>query len=503
MARRQLDERGALPIIVAGGEPEHRGEPTSVARPHTRRTDLQILAVAAVAALGVVASIVLATDTDDPQPGTTTRPPVLSPIAAPGSDSFTGPTEAITPTRRTRTAVGTIAWTRYDGGTELPARVDVDAEGRLVGLDELVSLRPIDGASRWLRQETIERTISGDLWRLRHAEGSLGLGIVTPIGRQTIELTDLVEPLPGGFVAAVEPVLGLSDGFPIDLDGDVFLLASTRVGLPWAEIARPGPEGAYRVELSDGQRSIRFAQGRFNEMPVEEFRLVRGVGTTHHVHDAAGEPVWSFDVDGGQPAIEAAVGRFETTWLRWNGSRFVAIERPWPDWHDVEMVPVGGGVLARSDGPRHREVALWHSDDGYAWTSVELPAERIEGTPVSVQRDGDGAIVTMFAGGSITAWATRDGMAFARLPDVPGVAERRRGDFGWIAAHPRSAPTLRLSADGTSWEELDIGPLLGLEASRWDVTITAAADRDRIVVVADRPDGRSVLVGAIVTDGSR
>ena len=155
-------------------------------------------------------------------------------------------------------------------------------------------------------------------------------------------------------------------------------------------------------------------------------------------------------------------------------------------------------MLARSDGPLHRDVALWFSSDGHAWNRVALPAQRLERTPVALVHDGVLAIVTLFTGDGFQAWATPDGSRFERLPDVPGVAERHRGDFGWVTADPRSAPTLRLSADGDRWEELDIGPLLDLDASRWDVTITAAAARDRIVVVADRPEGRSVLVGTVV-----
>lgn len=501
MGRRARDDRVELAIIVDGGrlEPTRHSDPAhggSAPRP-ARRPEVQVLALSGVVALAFATAIVIAADSDEPEGvPTTTAAPALAPIDAPD-------TEVPARTWRTQTAVGAIDWIRHDGGSELPARVGVDAEGVLVGMDdELGAMRPVDEASGWLPAETIERVVSGDRWGQHGMGDSLGLGIVTPIGRKTIDLTDLVEPLPKGFVATIEPVIGLADGFPIELDGDVFLLASTRVGLPWDEIANPGPDGAYRVELSDRDRSFRFVRGRFNELSIEEFRLAPGAVGTHDVLDAGGDRVWSFDVEPGRSALEAAAGRFETTWLRWNGSRFVAIERPWPDWHDVDMVTVDGGVLAQSVGPLGEDVGLWFSSDGYSWVRGELPAERIERTPVALTRDIGGAILTVVAEGGFQSWATRDGSGFDRLPDVPGVTERRRGDFGWIAADPRSAPTLRLSADGASWEELDLGPLLDIDASSWDVTITAAVDGDRIIVVADRSDDRSVLVGDVVPDGS-
>lgn len=508
MGRRQGADRVELAIIVDGGraEPAHHGDPAPEdppARP-PHRTGAQILAVTGVVAVAVSTVIVIAADAGEPTGApTTTATPALTPIGAPEVRVAEADVEPPPTTRRTRTVVGEIDWIRHDGTSELPARVGVDAEGRLVGIgDDRVAMRPVERASVWLPVDAIERVVSGDRWEQRRVGDSLGLGIVTPIGQKTVDLTDLVQPLPTGFAADIEPVVGLADGFPIELDGDVFLLASTRVGLPWDEIARPGPDGAYRVELSDGDRSFRFARGRFNEVSIEEFQLESGSGGTHHLLDARGDRVWSFDAEPGRPALEAAVGRFETTWLRWNGSRFVAIDRPWPDGHVVDMVAVEGGVLARSDGPLTDDVDVWFSTDGDSWTRRELPVERIARTPVTLARDDGGAILTVFATGGLQTWATRDGRVFDRLPDVPGLTERRRGDFGWIAADPRSAPTLRLSADGVSWEELDLGPLLDIDASRWDVTITAAVDGGRIVVVADRSDGRSVLVGDVVPDGS-
>ena len=507
------DEAPADAAVTVLPDPERSPAAEESADPPA---NTRLWAIMAAVALAIAAGVVLQSGADDDAAAPGTSVSATTPVTEPDFEPLSDPqalgtppgrseaTEAIAPVaERSESIVGTVTWTRVDGDARaLPARVELDAEGALAGRDDDHGWwRPAGDLSRWQGLQTLDREVGDDTWRLRKTDPTLGLAIVSPIGSQTIGLSDLLEPVPAGFVATIEPATEFADGLPIELGGEVFLLASSRVSLPWESIVTVAPDGAYRARLSDGDRSIRIADGRFNELPVEELTVVPGIGASRDVVDAAGEVVWSFEQPSGRTALEAASGRFEMSWLRWDGSRFAMIDRPWSDWHDVEMVRFAGGLLARSDGPLHEDVALWHSADGLSWSEVALPAERLDRTPVGLDGDGTEAIVTVFAQGGFRAWSTSDAAEFVQLADVPGVATRIPGDFGWVSADPRSAPVLRVSVDGEAWEGIDLRGLLDLDASRWDVSITAAARGDLIVVVADRGEERSVLVGEVDATG--
>ena len=295
--------------------------------------------------------------------------------------------------------------------------------------------------------------------------------------------------------------LAVTDGFPIEIEGGIYVLANRRARLPWEQIAGVTAGEPYRVEVGvDGGSFVAISGGDVEAMPVTELEL-QPVGATGRFDLMDGNVIaWTFDTNAGDlgvSAVDVVAGAWTASWLRWDGTAFVPEDTPWSRDDRVDVVATPGGVIARSVSAPDREAALWHTGDGLEWEEIQLPTPPAADTPLNIyQGDGD-AIVTVFTDAGPTSWSTVDGRRFDELPHVSGIAARTRGTFGWVAPNARSAPRLHVSADGADWELVDLRSLLDLDDSHWDVAIDVRAIDSAIYVTVSRLSGRTLLIGDV------
>lgn len=396
------------------------------------------------------------------------------------------------------TIVGTISWTRIDGdASSLPARITGGDGGALFGDDESGQRWRSDDGSTWVHGAAGElREVGGVDW---YVDGRRRLQRERESERVDA-LIDVAEDAPEhGFDVVADIAFGSSDGFPFALDGEIFVLSTVRAELPWAEISGRSPGDPYRVKVSAGDDEIGVVLGDFHEMPVSRFALRTDDQGRSLIENSVGEVVWSFAPpdDSLWSSLDIIAGVPHAIWSRWDGVRFVAAPTPWGEDDRIDVAATRGNVLARSVRRRDRRSVVWRTDDGRDWVEVTLPDPAKDGTQVGIRQGDREAIVTAITDAGATSWATDDGVTFEQLAPFTGVESRTRTSFGWLAEHPRSAPQIGVSPDGSTWDSVDLRDLLGLDDSSWGVTITARAIGSEIVVLVDRPAGRTLAIGTV------
>ena len=401
------------------------------------------------------------------------------------------------------TAVGPISWTRIDGTTlRLPARVGPGDGDEILGSDGSRRYVSIDGGRSW-KVTTVShdsRAVGGETWSV----GPPGTAppVLTrsiPDGEAEVLSDDPFGVVPRGWASTIVPSRYPADGFPVELTSEVFVLAERRLQLPWPVIAGDDPDGSFRVRVTTGERSVTAVAGDFHEMPVQQFTLSRTADGEWEL-SRPGEPdaaVWVFEAEDLAGAFEAISGRTEVAWLRWNGDGFERTAVPWQDEHRVQMIELGDRFVAHSTDAAYQDTHLWTSTDGTTWSDVALPTSPRADYPINIAAGQDDVVVTILTEEGWTNWSTTDGEGFDLLPKIPGIGLRSKGEFGWIAPDPRSFPRIRVSPDGEEWETIDLRDPLGLDASSWDVSITARALGSTIFVIATSNGERTMLIGEV------
>lgn len=475
---------------------EHADEPSA----HRRRRFAPERGIAAAGLLGGVAGLLIWASTT----GKFDEMPTTADFDEVPGDAATDTDIALD--RVQLTSVGEIAWTRIEGdSSSMPARLtggddqglfgEDDAGGRWQSIDGRSWSGPSDGAS-------VVRRVGGIDWRLDQLGDRRELSLVNgdDVAPAVIDAVDVVGGR--GFTVQADPDAPAADGFPVVLDGDLFLFTTVRSELPWAAITGEANGGPYRVKVIVGDQEIGVVSGDFHELPVSRFTLQED-GGDFDVVDAAGHAVWSFSVESGSTettTLDVVAGSPTAVWSMWDGERFVTASAPWSPSDRVDVTATSVGVIARATTRMDRESTIWRTADGLEWHLVDLPAEPTERTPINVRQGDDEVIVTVFTDEGRAMWTTRDGRDFDDLTLVSGVEQRTRASFGWVAPSSRSAPYIHVSPDGSEWERIDLRDLLDLRESRWGITITAQAVGSEIVLLVDRPTGRSMLIGSVRTN---
>ncbi|MEO1059665.1 MAG: hypothetical protein AAFY28_22410, partial [Actinomycetota bacterium] len=212
----------------------------------------------------------------------------------------------------------------------------------------------------------------------------------------------------------------------------------------------------------------------------------------------SGAVVWTVDADPTMRSPLDAVRPLDVPeWLRWDGSGFNSIERPWQSWQRVRVAQIADRLVAIAMVSRGEGARSWTSTNGVEWSELPLPVSPALNTPIAVHANADEIIVSMSNGEQARDWTTTDGERFAELPAVPGINLRTRGEFGWVAPDPDGEPIVRVSIDGQQWDEIDLADELGFDAARWDGSVEVTALDSSIFVVATVDDQRTLLHGRV------
>jgi hypothetical protein len=396
----------------------------------------------------------------------------------------------------TETPIGAIHWTRVPGDrSTLPAAIVRQTASGLVGRDDGGDLiwTSDDGSAWQLSDETAAVEASGRQWSRARDDDHHRLVEVTDAGRvQT----------PVAVRADVRNGIDLSWEVPneplnmVEINGDLFARLDRREEVPWRDVLGIAPTESYRVRITDGIRRVLAESSEDQPTPMTELTARRDADEVV-LEDPSGTAVWSVATSSSASALDAVVAQVSAEWLRWNGRELEPIGRPWISMDRVEVVLLDDVLIAVATISRDSGARVWSSPDGLHWVPVELPLQPSPASPISLTTGDGQATLTISDGDTTSHWSTADAMTFDRLVDVPGINERSRGTFGWLAPDPRSSPRLRVSADGVEWDVVDLSEQLGFDSSRWDTDIEAIAIGSNIYVVATRGDERTLLVGAV------
>ncbi len=402
----------------------------------------------------------------------------------------------------TETSIGLIRWTSVQGDrSTLPAGVVAatgpPVTGRNDGGD--VVWESLDGTTWQLNERAATTEVGGLEWSVVRDEERRRLVEVTTGSRLPPRFADS-DASSDGLVVSWEVPEGGSG--VVDVGGDVFALLNRREEVPWRTVLGIAPSANYRIQVTDGDRSLLAESSPAAGEQVVELtaRLDEGRVVLDNDQDMQ---VWSIAASPRAiEALDAVRPQVSLEWLRWDGQRFVSTDSPWKPTDLVEVAPVETGLVAVATVSLQRDERAWFTSDGLRWSSFEAPGHPSPSSPIPMAAHNGEVILTISNHARTSHWSTADTKTFTPLADVPGINERSQGSFGWVAPDPRSSPRLRVSPDGEAWEVLDLSERLGFEVSRWGTTIIATTVESSIYVIATTGNNRTLLVGTVIpSDG--
>ncbi|MEO6653796.1 MAG: hypothetical protein ABIP17_14190 [Ilumatobacteraceae bacterium] len=399
---------------------------------------------------------------------------------------------------RTQASIGSIDWRRVDGDrTTLPAGVVGRTGSSLVGRGNdgaLVWSSDDDGVVWQIGEHSASIDVGGHRWSVTGEEERRQLIEETDTGRALARIVDSTAVRDGMDVSWQVP-----DSRPrvVEVRGEIFARLDRREDVAWRIALGLDPSEDYRVRVGDGVDDLWADPSADRALPTVELTARRD-GDRVILADRAGVEVWSVEAaSSSEDVLDALRPRVSSEWLRWTGAAFETIDHPWAPADRVDVTRVEHGLVAVATISRRAGPRLWSTRDGMRWEVLDAPAQPSPSSPMPVESSADEAIVTISDGAATTHWSTMDGVTFERLADVPGIDERSRGTFGWIAPDPRGSPRIRVSADGVEWDTVDLSDQLGFDGARWDTQVDAIAIGSSIYVVATHGNSRILLVGAV------
>jgi hypothetical protein len=398
----------------------------------------------------------------------------------------------------TETSIGLIRWTSVQGDrSTLPATVVAATGPAVAGSNDGGELvwESLDGTIWQLNERAATTEVGGLEWSVVRDAERRRLVEVTTGSRLPPRFADS-EASRDGLVVSWEVPEGGSG--VVDVGGEVFALLNRREEVPWRTVLGIAPSVSYRIQVTDGDR-ILLAESSpdAGEQAVE---LTARLNDGRVVLDNdEGVQVWSIAAPPlAIEALDAARPQVSSEWLRWDGQQFVSTDPPWKPTDRVEVAAVDTGLVAVATVRLQRGERAWFTSDGLRWNSFEAPGNSSPASPMPMAAHNGEVILTISNGATTSHWSTADTETFTPLADVPGINERSRGSFGWVAPDPRNSPRLRVSPDGEAWEVLDLSALLGFEASRWATTIIATTIESSIYIIATSSNDRTLLLGTVI-----
>jgi hypothetical protein len=486
---------GAMSDPAKVAEPIHPGVGGSdgaraVVTPRLRpRRCVAMTAAALITAAGILVWTAGDRTTDsDPNRESTTEG-----SSAPPSDSIA---ERPVIADSTGSPIGVIRWTRVSGDqSTLPAAVVRQTNSGLVGRGEGgdQTWTSDDGSAWQFSDEAATTEVGNRQWSVVRDDDRRRLVEVTDAGRAQTPIAARATARDGIDVSWEVPDGQLS---VVEINGDLFARLDRREDVPWRNVLGIGAGESYRVRITDGIHRVLAESSEDQTTPTIEF-IARREADRVVLEDLAGAVVWSVAASPTASALDAVATQVSAEWLRWNGRQLESIDRPWASKDGVGVVLLDDVLIAVATISRDSGARVWLSTDGLYWSPVELPAQPSPASPISLTTSVGQITLTISDGGTTSHWSTADAMTFDRLVDVPGINQRSRGTFGWLAPDPRSSPRLRVSADGAAWDVVDLSKQLGFDSSRWDTDIDAITIGSNIYVVATRGDERTLLVGTV------
>jgi hypothetical protein len=415
---------------------------------------------------------------------------------APSDSRFDSIADEPAATDSTGSPIGVIRWTRVPGDrSTLPAAIVRQTSSGLVGRGDGGDQNWMsdDGSAWHLSDEAATIEAGGRQWSIERDDNRRRLVEVTDAGRVQTPIAARTPTRDGTDVSWEVPEGPLN---VLEVNGEVFARLNRREEVPWQKVLGIGPTESYRVRITDGVHRLLAESSQNLTLQMTEL-TVRHDGDRVVLEDPAGTMVWSAGASPSTSALDAVIPHVSAEWLRWNGRQLEPIDHPWVSTDRVDVVPLDEVLIAVATISRDSGTRGWASPDGLRWSPVELPVQPSPASPISLTTNDGQATLTISDGETTSHWSTANAMTFDRLADIPGINQRSRGTFGWLAPDPRSSPQLRVSPDGIAWDVVDLSEHLGFDSSGWGTEIDAITIGPNIYVVATRGDERTLLVGTV------
>ena len=440
---------------------------------------LLIVAAVALAACGSDEDAADVTDSAQTQVAATDPPATDPPATDP--ETTVPRLNVPQPGETQETVIGDITWTLLEGDESTqPPGVSAVIDGVFYGLET-------NGQGTWRSEDGIDWEltdltpngiigvfeIDGETWARRSTLEGQGLGRWDGEQFAPVELPPSLSPDVDGLRST--PSFS-SD--PVQLGDQWVIPVTTQLGVPWNEFY----PGSLSPEWDAVTETIRMVDWESNSpLPaaVLDVELVDGDPPAYEFRDAETgdwvttvEVLPALDPDGFLQRVVFMGGVSFNEFLIGDGDGFEAVASPWPMANRVELVPLGGNVLAvaesyepdsRGFGEQVFEMSI--SPDARSWEPLELPeAFGSQLDAVDIESDGSLALLTIVSSNGSSqrseTWSTADGRTWDAAEEGAGFGGTSYTELGWFRTDIYSDGGIKISGDGLVWQTVpfDIRP---------------------------------------------
>ncbi len=526
--RHVLDRTRPVELGEVLGETPAPTRDGATATPRSRPWLLPVAAALVAVVVAGVAMLDRRPSTDDPVvPATEPDSLVDLPLPSTTVPTVTGSLDLV------ETPIGTIEWTVVEGGPDdVPSRiVDGSTATNLRGTARDGSpMLSTDGGRTWERANElapVSRSVGGYDWT--NVDGRLARiaddGTAVPVA---VPSPVAAPEAPWEIWTNVEPE------FPVELDGNAYIFATTGVGLDFGPlITDPDVDGIRLIVGSEaGGRTVILSGAEDTSEPVGnqtvrvdlELRVIERPDSRRlDFVDPDDVTVASIDadVDGFDeyPPNEMVFGAALVQLLRFDGTDFVPVDTPLPRSGRVQIADLGGSVLVlhETGPPWNPDVpTLWRTD-GTTWTHREpLPGHDTTSSTTdtggphqnraTLTATNEGAVLTTYRDDDIRHDLTTDGDDFRQIHLPSNSSGREQLGTGWAAFVNAGVPAIHFSSDGSEWERVSLTSYYDIGRSNGSYGQLFIVDSTIYVVIEannENNDNLALLIGHLDDPSSR